>query len=254
MPSRTTARSRSAKRISKLWTLIWRRFQTLGRRKIPNNPNDRPAGSQRLGGKPAAPERECAVTRQIRPQAEMIRFARAPHGEVVPDIAGKLPGRGVWVSADLATLEQAILKDAFSRRFKAKSCAREDLPRAVEALLVQRCISLFGLAKKAGVLVTGFDQVRASLRKAKPAWLIEASDGAVDGRGKVYSLAKALYGDVKVAGALTSAELGMALGREGVIHALLQPGPMVNSWAIAYGRLKGFRLSPEDHWSSAGDP
>lgn len=184
----------------------------------------------------------------------MIRFVRAPDGRVVADIAGKLPGRGVWVSADRDTLRQAVSKGVFSRRFKARSTSPEDLPDQVEALLVQRCISLVGLARKAGGLVSGFDQVRASLRKARPAWLIEASDGAADGRAKVYSLAKALYADVKVAGGLSSAELGMALGREGVIHALLQPGPMVNSWAVAYGRLKGFRLSPEDHWFSAGDP
>lgn len=179
---------------------------------------------------------------------------RAPDGMVVADIAGKLPGRGVWVSADRDALRQAVAKGVFSRRFKAQTRSPEDLPEQVETLLVQRCISLVGLAKKAGCLVTGFDQVRASLRKKRPAWLIEARDGAADGRTKVYSLAKALYGHVNVAGALSSAELGMALGREGVIHALLQPGPMVNGWTVAYGRLKGFRLSPEDHWFSAGDP
>ncbi|MEL6567418.1 MAG: RNA-binding protein [Pseudomonadota bacterium] len=221
---------------------------------MPKRPNDRSTGPERLTSKTASPERECAVTREVRPQSEMIRFVRAPDGVVVPDVAGKLPGRGVWVSAQRECLNKAVAKDAFSRRFKAKSKADEALADTVEALLLQRCVALFGLARKSGRLVTGFDQVRASLKKAKPAWLIEASDGAKDGRTKVYSLAKALYGDVEVAGALSSAELGMALGREGVIHALLQPGPMVNSWTVAYGRLKGFRLSPEDHWFSAGDP
>jgi len=184
----------------------------------------------------------------------MIRFVRAPDGAVVADIAGKLPGRGVWVTATRETVKAAVDKGVFPRRFKAPAEPAEDLVDQVAEALAARCVSLIGLAKKSGQLIIGFDQVRASLRKMRPAWLIEASDGAEDGRTKVYSLAKALYGDVKVAGALSSAELGMALGREGVIHALLQPGPMVNSWAVAYGRLKGFRLSPEDHWFSAGDP
>lgn len=184
----------------------------------------------------------------------MIRFARAPDGVVVPDISGKLPGRGVWVVARRDAIDTAVKRDVFSKRFKAKSNAPADLADTVERLLTERCTRLLGLARKAGQLVTGFDQVRAGLKKKQPAWLLEAADGSADGRQKVYSLAKALYGDVNVAGALTSVELGMALGREGVVHALLQDGPLAESWTVAYGRLKGFRDPPEDHWFSAGDP
>lgn len=235
-----------------------------GRRTIPKSPNDpgpvrdeleaRPARPEARPRKEADPERECAVTREKRPQSQMIRFVRAPDGQVLADLAGKLPGRGVWVSADREIIAKAIEKNVFSRRFKAASKADPGLVDEIEQRLTERCLNLMGLAKKAGILVTGFDQVRASLRKARPAWLIEAADGASDGREKVYSLAKALYGDVKVAGALTSAELGMALGRRGVVHALLQPGQLVSSWQLAYRRLAGFRLSPEDLWFSAGDP
>lgn len=184
----------------------------------------------------------------------MIRFVRGPDGEVVPDIAGKLPGRGVWITATREAVETACAKGVFARRFKARSEAPADLADRVERLLAERCIGLIGLARKSGQLVTGFDQVRAALRKRRPAWLIEAADGAEDGRAKVYSLAKALYDDVRIAGALTSAELGMALGREGVIHALLREGPLAGSWSVAYRRLTGFRSPPEDHWFSAGDP
>ncbi|MCI4644447.1 MAG: RNA-binding protein [Hyphomonadaceae bacterium] len=238
-------------------------WPSLGGRTIPKSPNDpRPvpgeleaeASRPPRPRKEADPERECAVTRESRPQSEMIRFVRAPDGQVMADLAGKLPGRGVWVSADRENVGKAIEKGVFSRRFKAASKAELGLVDEIEARLAERCINLIGLAKKAGILVIGFDQVRASLRKTRPAWLIEAGDGAADGREKVYSLAKALYGEVKVAGALTSAELGMALGRRGVVHALLQPGQLVHSWQLAYRRLAGFRLSPEDHWFTAGDP
>ena len=184
----------------------------------------------------------------------MIRFVRGPGGVVVPDIAGRLPGRGVWVTARRDFIEQAVERGVFSRRLKQSCDAPADLADQVERLLLERCVGLLGLARKAGALITGFDQVRASLKKKQPAWLIEAADGSADGRGKVYSLAVALYDEVKVAGALTSAELGMALGREGVIHALLQNGPLARSWTVAYHRLKGFRATPEDLWFSAGDP
>lgn len=183
----------------------------------------------------------------------MIRFARAPGGEVVPDVSGKLPGRGVWVTATRKAVDEAAAKGVFSRRFKAQSTVPDALSDIIEGQLAERCCALIGMAKKSGVLVTGFDQVRASLRKARPAWLIEAADGAEDGRSKVYLLAVALYTEVKLAGGLTSAELGMALGRDGVIHACLQSGPLAKSWAVAYGRLKGFRPSPEDHWFKTGD-
>ena len=226
-----------------------------------NDPRPGPDGLEtpapRDGRRPekgADPERECAVTREKLPQSEMIRFVRAPDGTVMADLAGKLPGRGVWVRADRASVAAAVDKGVFSRRFKAASKADPELVEEIERRLTERCLGLFGMAKKAGILVIGFDQVRASLRKARPAWLVEAADGASDGREKVYSLALALDGDVKVAGALSSAELGMALGRRGVVHALLQPGPLVNSWQVAYRRLVGFRPSPEDHWFSAGDP
>ena len=106
------------------------------------------------------------------------------------------------------------------------------------------------MAKKSGVAVLGFDQVRAYIRKQEPGWLLEASDGAEDGRNKVHFLAKAIYEDVKVAGALSSAELGVAFGREHVIHALLEQGSLSDAFSIAYRRLIGFRDAPETGWFS----
>lgn len=199
------------------------------------------------------PQRECALSRETHAKADLIRFVRDPAGRVVPDIAERLPGRGVWVSASREAVNAAAAKGVFPRRFKASATVPPELADEVERLLVERCIGLVGLARRSGNLVTGFDQVRAALRKAPPGWLIEAGDGAQDGRNKVYSLAKALYGNVRIAGALTSGELGMAIGRAHVIHALLQAGPLADSWTVAYRRLKGFRLSPEEHWFSAGD-
>lgn len=198
-------------------------------------------------------ERECALSREKRTRAEMIRFVCDPAGRVVPDIAEKLPGRGVWVTATRDAVETAAAKGIFPRRFKAGVSIAPGLAENVEHLLLERCKGLVGFARRSGQLVTGFDQVRASLRKTRPAWLLEASDGAEDGRRKVYSLASALYGKIDIAGALTSAELGMAIGRVRVIHALLLTCPLADSWTVAYGRLKGFRASPEEHWFSAGE-
>ncbi|MEO1321986.1 MAG: RNA-binding protein [Pseudomonadota bacterium] len=196
--------------------------------------------------------RQCAVTRERLALDALIRFVRGPDGIVVPDGFGKLPGRGAWVTADRSTIAEALKQDVFSRAFKAKSAPMDGMLEEIERQLVQRCNGLLGMAKKSGVAILGFDQVRAYIRKQEPGWLIEASDGAEDGRNKVHFLAKAIYEDVNVAGALSSAELGMAFGREHVIHALLEQGSLSDAFAVAYRRLTGFRDAPETGWFSGG--
>ncbi|MEL8054709.1 MAG: RNA-binding protein [Pseudomonadota bacterium] len=217
---------------------------------MPHRKNDRrqrlEAQSETVTG--AGPLRQCAVTRELHPQTAMIRFVRSPDGVAVPDVAGKLPGRGVWVKAYRGTLEKGLKADVFSRGFKQKTAPMEALGDEIESQMVQRCIGLLGMAKKGGQVVLGFDQVRTYIRKDEPGWLLEASDGAKDGRNKVHFLAKAIYEDVKVAGALSSAELGMAFGREHVIHALLHPGSLSEAFSVAYRRLTGFRPAPETEW------
>ncbi len=199
------------------------------------------------------PVRQCAVTRESLSQDELIRFVRSPDGVAVPDVSAKLPGRGAWLEADRAVIQKAIKTDALSRAFKARTSMTEGVLELIEAQLVQRCLGLLGMARKAGAVILGFDQVRAYLRKDAPGYLLEASDGSEDGRNKVHFLAKAMYDSPKVAGALTSAELGMAFGRERVIHALLQEGSLSDSFGTAYRRLTGFRAAPEIDWFSGRD-
>ena len=197
--------------------------------------------------------RQCAVTRERLGKDGLVRFVLSPDGVVTPDVAEKLPGRGVWIKADRSVLAEAVKKNAFARAFKSQAGVPDGLPDTVEALLVQRFIGLLGMAKKGGDIVLGFDQVRDALQKRPPGLLLEAADGAEDGRSKVYFLAKALYSGVEVAGALTSAELGMAFGRDRVIHGLVRKGPFAKSLKAAYARLAGFRERPELDWFSDQD-
>lgn len=198
----------------------------------------------------AAPVRQCGVTRERLPQTEMVRFVLSPDGVVTPDVQGKLPGRGVWITARREILDEAVKKGAFKRGFKGEAKVPDGLTDLVETLLLRRCQNVLSLAKKGGQIVLGYDQVRGELRSRRPGHLLEASDGAEDGRNKVYFLAKALYDDVKIAGALSSEELGMAFGRAHVIHGLIRAGGFSRSWGVAYGRLAGFRQTPEDNWFS----
>ena len=72
--------------------------------------------------KPAV--RQCLVTRTTAPAGELIRFVCDPDGKVVPDLKRELPGRGVWVTATRAAVEEAERKRLFSRGFKEQGTVR----------------------------------------------------------------------------------------------------------------------------------
>ncbi|MGB8364255.1 MAG: RNA-binding protein [Rhizomicrobium sp.] len=187
-------------------------------------------------------ERRCIVTGEILPDGARVRFVADPDGHIVPDIAGTLPGRGMWVKADRATLERAIARNQFSRAAKAPVVAAKDLPDRVEAQLVRRMIGDLGIARKSGALVLGFDNVaRALAAPLPPAVLVEASDGAADGRRKLKNAAFAQGVKAGFVDCLTRAELGLALGRENVIHAALKPGRLAERLLFEAARLEGFR-------------
>jgi predicted RNA-binding protein YlxR (DUF448 family) len=186
-----------------------------------------------------ARERCCIVTRAVLSEDRLVRFVLDPQGAIVPDIAAKLPGRGMWVTADRGTLEQAVAKGHFSRAAKTPVAITFDIINRVETLLVQRMCADLGLARRAGQLILGFDNVaRALAGSLPPPILIEASDGADDGRRKLLGMAK---NAVTVIDGLTRAEMSLALGRENVVHAAVKSGRLSTRLAADAGRLGGFR-------------
>jgi len=185
-------------------------------------------------------ERSCIVTRAVLPEGKLVRFVVDPHGQVVPDVAAKLPGRGMWVFADRATLEQAVSKGHFSRAARAPVAATYDIINRVEKLLVERMCGDLGLARRAGQLILGFDNVARALGGTNPPEvLVEAGAGADDGRRKLLGMAKTAT--VTVIDCLTRAEMSLALGRENVVHAALKSGRLSARLAVDAGRLGGFR-------------
>lgn len=195
----------------------------------------------------AARERRDIVSGEVMAEAKLIRFVAGPDGMVFPDVARKLPGRGMWVAADRASVEAAAKKNAFSRSAKTKLAAPADLADLVEKLLTKRVLDALGLARRSGDLTSGFEKVMAAVRGGKAAWLIEASDGAADGRSKILNLARHMTPQPRVIGVFSSAELGLALGAENVIHTAFLGGRSAKSWTQDVERLAGFRpLLPED--------
>ena len=197
-------------------------------------------------------ERRDLVTHEVMDESRLIRFVAAPDGSVAPDLARKLPGRGLWVAADRTSVETAVKKNLFSRAAKAPMKPAADLADRVESLLFRRCLDQLGLARREGVLISGFEKALANIRSGKAAWIIEAADGSADGRGKLLSLARHMTPPPKVCGVFTADDLGLALGLENAIHAVLLEGGRADRWTIEVERLAGFRPLLPPEWG--GEP
>jgi predicted RNA-binding protein YlxR (DUF448 family) len=199
-------------------------------------------------GKAHDRERRDIVSGEVMDEARLIRFVAGPDGAVVPDLARKLPGRGLWVAADRASVETAAKKGLFSRAAKAKLQAPPQLADQVEMLLKRRLLSALGLARRAGDLTSGFEKVSAVINSGRAAWLIEASDGAADGRRKLLALARKQSRAPGLVGVFSATELGLALGLENVIHTAFLAGRAADRWAQDAHRLAGFSPLLPESW------
>jgi len=177
----------------------------------------------------------------------MVRFVLSPDGAVTPDIRRRLPGRGVWVDATHSSVAEAVRRRAFSRAFRADVTAPADLADAVAKLLREAALQRLSLARKAGLVTTGFEKVRALLQRGPVTGLVIASDAADDGRDKLEALAKKardLHNDRIVADVFSSAELESTLGRNRVVHIALSPGRASDLFFTDAMRLRGYEYGP----------
>jgi len=186
-------------------------------------------------------ERMCIVTRACLDEAELIRFVRGPAGDAVPDLARKLPGRGVWVSASQAVLAEACRKNLFSRGFGEATVADPGLPVLVGGLLRKAALSYMSLAKKAGEAVSGFMKVEELLGRERARILIHAREAAVDGCRKLDKLASP---QVEKTGLFQLDELDLAFGRSNVIHAAVAKGRLAEKLLAAIRRIEIYEAQP----------
>ena len=183
------------------------------------------------------PERRCIVTGESQPKAGLVRFGLGPDMQVVPDVLGRLPGRGMYVVADRAAIEKAAAKGLFTRAAKQPVTASAGLADDVEAQLVRRVIELISLSRKAGRAVAGFEKVKDWLVKDQAKILIQASDGSERGKTKLHPPG----GNETFIGCLTARELGLAFGREHAIHGALASGGLTERVVEEAARLAGLR-------------
>lgn len=184
-----------------------------------------------------APLRRCIATGESRPQNALLRFVIGPDGTPVPDLAARLPGRGLWLSPRRDIIARACSRNLFAKAAKAPVKVPEDLLGRVEALLRRRCLERLGLAARAGQAVCGHDKVAAWMDAGAVALLLQAEDAAEGGRRKLRERARRRGDGVAVIEMFDAETLGRALGREACVHVAVAPGRMAATLVADLARL-----------------
>lgn len=194
--------------------------------------------------------RKCAATRQIRPVSELIRFVAGPDDKIYPDVNCKLPGRGVWVTADSKRVDEAVKSQAFSRSLKRRTLVPDDLALTVERLLEKRVVEALSMVNKAGKLVSGFDKVSALIERGHAVVLVHASDAAPGGVEKLDRKSPKMSSQVETgrgatetifSDCLTIDQMSLAIGRSNVVHAGLRDGGATKRFVVNARRLIDYR-------------
>ncbi len=195
------------------------------------------------GPRTGAPERMCIVTRLARPVGELIRFVAGPDGGIVPDVKRRLPGRGVWVTASRQRVAEAVRRGAFQRSLRADVRIPGDLADRVEALLERASLDALSVARKAGLVLSGFVKVEAAVARGAATAVLHAAEASDDGRRKIEAAARragSAPGPTEIR-TFRSAQLDLALGRPNVVHAALLAGRASDTFLARWQTLDGYR-------------
>ncbi|MFC3640579.1 RNA-binding protein [Aquibium oceanicum] len=204
-------------------------------------------------------ERTCIVTRRAGEPEGLIRFVAGPDMSVVPDLKRNLPGRGCWVTAERARVEEAARKNLFRRALKAEVNVDRDLAGLVDGLLTKSLLGALGLARKAGAVALGAAKTDAAIRSGKALVVLHAREAAEDGIRKLSQARTAtvhLGGpDIQAYKLLSEAEMGLAFGATNVIHAAVlaqDAGKAAFRRVVALDRYRGG--SPDGRAAIDGPP
>ena len=189
--------------------------------------------------------RRCVVAQATRPRAALLRLVMSPEGVLTPDVAGRLPGRGIWVTPARAVIAEGIQRKAFQKAFRGAVKVPEGFPDLIESLLLQRLLDTIGLARRAGDAVAGAVKAEEWLASAKVGMVILASDAGADARRRWQSLPDSIERIM----VLTGDEIGRAFGRDRAAQVVVKKSPLRQRLIDDAGRLAGLRIAgaaPDD--------
>ena len=203
--------------------------------------------------RPAVGNRTCLVTRVSGPRQDLLRFVVSPQGILVPDVRGSLPGRGLWLTPRRDTVEHAVRKEVFVRAARTKVKIPQDLADRVDQVLKDHCLGFLGFARRAGLVVNGFEKVQSCLRQGEVAVLLHAAGHGSDGCRQMAGFVRSMVGASEGLGSgpsvfslLDDGDLGRCVGRDYAVHVAVLYGhhchkSLLTSLKSALERLAGYR-------------
>jgi uncharacterized protein len=193
------------------------------------------------------PQRTCIATGETGAPERMIRFVVGPEGDVVPDLARRLPGRGLWVKAERSAVERAVAKNLFARAARASVKPAADLAERVERLLLERALADLGRARRAGRAVAGFVKVEQMVGQRRAGLLVVADEADGDGLGKLKAASR--ENGLPIARLGDAAALGGIFGREQAVYVAVARddagGAFIERIEAGAARWRGYRLNSD---------
>ncbi len=178
----------------------------------------------------SGPQRTCVACRQTKNKRELVRYVLAPDKTVLVDYRQHLPGRGGYTCFSVTCLQDAVKRRGFQRCFKTQNLSvdagqlLEQLTDAVD----QKIISLIGMARKSGQLISGSNAIIEALRKsATPTLVIIAADISAAIGQKIETLAA--RSDIYCVRLYDKLQLGQMLGKEERSVIAVQAGKLADS-------------------------
>jgi len=166
-------------------------------------------------------ERTCITTGQTLPPHRLIRFVAAPDGYAIADLAGKLPGRGAWVTASEDAIRKADKRGHFKRALGGGLLSDDQTIMMIAAQLRARVLSIAGLARRSGILLGGSGKL---LAEGHCVGLLAADDASPRETEKLRSKLAVDW----VARNFSATELGKICGRDSIafvgVRASTSPG------------------------------
>jgi uncharacterized protein len=188
---------------------------------------------------PSGPLRTCIASGEQTAPERMIRFVVAPDGEVVPDLARRLPGRGLWLRAERSAVERAVARNLFAKAARRSVRAPADLAERIERLLLERVLSDLGRARRAGRAVAGFAKVEDMIAARRAGLLVIAEEADGD------SMKKLAASGLPIARLADAMALGGIFGRERTVYAAVARddagGEFIQRIEVGAARWRGYR-------------
>lgn len=189
--------------------------------------------------------RSCIVSGEKLEKSQMVRFVAGPENRIFPDLKNNLPGRGVWVENNKASVSKAVEKRLFTRAMKQEVQADPDLPELLDSLILKQSLQALAIAKKAGRLITGFAKVDSAIRSNKADLLMHAKDAAADGKRKLASATAFVVhmggAEIKTVSCWSGEEMSAALGLGNAMHVAAIPGGATRNLIAAIEKLENYR-------------